>query len=97
MPTTSAGYQGASLSLSAFSAATLSTKIEARPNNTAAEVAQATVCCALDVPTAMTGCVIDVKAASYFERNPSEVGMHPASDGNRINRQLFKIQHLHRR
>jgi 3-oxoacyl-[acyl-carrier protein] reductase len=34
--------------------------------NTTAEVAQATVYCALDAPAAMTGCVIDVNGASYL-------------------------------
>ena len=34
--------------------------------NSAAEVAQATVYCALDAPAAMTGCVIDVNGASYL-------------------------------
>jgi len=34
--------------------------------NSTAEVAQATVYCALDAPAAMTGCVIDVNGASYL-------------------------------
>jgi NAD(P)-dependent dehydrogenase (short-subunit alcohol dehydrogenase family) len=34
--------------------------------NSASEVAQATVYCALDAPAAMTGCVIDVNGASYL-------------------------------
>jgi 3-oxoacyl-[acyl-carrier protein] reductase len=33
---------------------------------TAEEVAQAAVFCALDAPTAMTGCIIDVNGASYL-------------------------------